>query len=358
MVKPGRKLKKIILIAGITGAVYGGFRYLLPLVVPFLFAYGTALWLRPSVRYLERRFVFSFRGKTCHVPAAIIGGTELILLGTVIGVLLLAGSARVFEQMKQLAADFPRFLFWLDTKITGILGNLEEAFGFKGGVLILCVQNAAKNLKETAGRSAMSGIMNNSVSALKRAAEAAAFFIIYFVAVLLILQEMDDLRERKSRSLFHREFSLAGRRMTTVGTAWLRAQAILMVITATLCTAVLFLTGNPYSFLLGIGIGLLDALPFFGTGTVLIPWGLILLIKKQWSRGAVIVGLYAACCTIREILEPRIMGNHMGLSPLETFVSMYVGFRLFGLWGFLLGPVGLLIVEDLVELYWEAGEIH
>ena len=44
MVKPGRKLKKIILIAGITGAVYGGFRYLLPLVVPFLFAYGTALW--------------------------------------------------------------------------------------------------------------------------------------------------------------------------------------------------------------------------------------------------------------------------------------------------------------------------
>lgn len=353
MVNPGKKLKKMFLIFGITGAVYGGFRYLLPLVIPFLLAYGTALWLRPSVRYLERRLFFSFRGRTCHVPAAVIGGAELLFLGAALGALFLLGASHVFSQIRQFTSDLPGLLLWLDGKLTGILRGMEELFGFKDGFLVSFIQKAGTALKETAGRSAMSGIMNNSVSALKNVAEAAAFFIIYFAAVLLILQEMDELRERKSRSLFHRELSLAGRRLTAVSAAWLKAQAVLMAITAVLCTVVFFLMGNPYSFLAGIGIGILDALPFFGSGAVLIPWGLILLIRKNWARAAAILALYAACCTIREILEPKIMGNHMGLSPLETFISMYVGFRLFGLWGFLLGPVGLLIVEDLVDLYWK-----
>ncbi len=63
MVSPEKKLKKFLLILGITGAVYGAFRYLLPLVVPFLCAYGTALFLRPSVRFLSNRIAVPFRGR-------------------------------------------------------------------------------------------------------------------------------------------------------------------------------------------------------------------------------------------------------------------------------------------------------
>ena len=81
MVKPRRKLKKILFILGITGAVYGGFKYLLPLVIPFLLAYGAALWMRPSVRFFERKLKFRFRKKEYHLPAALIGGAELLLVG-------------------------------------------------------------------------------------------------------------------------------------------------------------------------------------------------------------------------------------------------------------------------------------
>ena len=73
MVKPEKKLKKVLLILGITGAVYGGFRYLLPLVIPFLLAYATAVWLRPSVRFLERRLKWNLRGKEFCVPGWLIG---------------------------------------------------------------------------------------------------------------------------------------------------------------------------------------------------------------------------------------------------------------------------------------------
>ena len=83
MGKPGKKLKKIFLILGITGAVYGGFKYLLPLVVPFLCAYLAALWMGPSVRYFERRLTIRLGGKERRIPAAVIGGVELLFMGAV-----------------------------------------------------------------------------------------------------------------------------------------------------------------------------------------------------------------------------------------------------------------------------------
>lgn len=104
--------------------------------------------------------------------------------------------------------------------------------------------------------------------------------------------------------------------------------------------------GNPYYILAGVGIGILDALPVFGTGTVLIPWTLLCFLRGKWGRGMAVFAIYLLCYFLREILEARLMANQVGLTPLETLVSIYVGLQLFGLWGFLLGPVGILIVKE------------
>ena len=85
----------------------------------------------------------------------------------------------------------------------------------------------------------------------------------------------------------------------------------------------------------------------FGTGAVLVPWGVFLLLERQWWRGAVLLFIYGLCYFIRQFLEAKLMGSRMGLSALETLFSMYVGLELFGVSGFFLGPVGLLIIEDL-----------
>lgn len=352
MVNPGEKLKKILLIMGITGAVYGGFKYLLPLVVPFLFAYGAALWLGPSVRYFERRFRFRIFDKEVHIPAALIGGIELLLVfGLILGIFYFGGS-RLISQLERLAAGFPQWLSWLDVKLTGMCRNAEGAFGLKNDYLVALVRDMIKKLGEAARQSTMPLLMNNSMTLLKKAVGAIVFLVIFFVATLMCLQEMDDIRERKSRSMFHREFSMLGRRVVTACTAWLKTQAVIMSVTSVLCVLGLFAIGNPYAFLLGIGIGILDALPIFGTGTVLVPWGVLCMVQGSWLKGAVLLGLYVVCYFVRQILEARIMGGQVGLSALETLVSMYVGLKLFGIAGFLLGPVGLLMIEDFLELYW------
>uniref|UniRef100_UPI000A568568 AI-2E family transporter n=1 Tax=Clostridium sp. NkU-1 TaxID=1095009 RepID=UPI000A568568 len=75
------------------------------------------------------------------------------------------------------------------------------------------------------------------------------------------------------------------------------------------------------------------------------------MINKNWKYGIGLLIIYVICYFLREILEAKIMGGKVGLTPLETLASMYVGLQLFGLLGFILGPIGLLIVEDIVEVY-------
>ncbi|MFR4783648.1 MAG: AI-2E family transporter [Pilosibacter sp.] len=127
--------------------------------------------------------------------------------------------------------------------------------------------------------------MDRSVSALRVAVAGIVLFFIYFVAVLLTLQEMDDIREKRSRSAFRREFLVVGERIASVVSAWLKTQAFILFLTSAVCIFGLAVIGNPYSFLFGCGIGILDALPVLGAGTVLIPWGVVLLFQKAWKKG-------------------------------------------------------------------------
>ncbi len=77
MEKPKEKLKKILMIAGVTGAVYAGCKYLLPLVIPFFAAYGTAVLLEPSARWIQKKLSIKTGGKTWKIPIEAIGGAEL-----------------------------------------------------------------------------------------------------------------------------------------------------------------------------------------------------------------------------------------------------------------------------------------
>ena len=286
MVKPEKKLKKVLLILGITGAVYGGFRYLLPLVIPFLLAYATAVWLRPSVRFLERRLKWNLRGKEFCVPGWLIGAAELLLLFAGIIFLFYLGGRMFFAQIRSFISQVPLWANRLEEWVTAACLRLEAAFGFSAGFLSDRVGSVAEELMEAARTATMPALMDQSVQAVGKLAGGLVFFFIYFIAVILCLQEMEELRERKSRSVFHRELSLLGRRLVAVGNAWLRTQLLLFFLVSLICMAGLLLLGNSYFLLLGPVIGLVDALPVFGAGTVLIPWSLLSFLQGRWGQGS------------------------------------------------------------------------
>ncbi len=352
MVNPEKKLKKILFILGIAGAVYLGFRYLLPLVVPFLLAYGTALWLRPSVRYFRRKIQWRFRGETKRISGTLIGAVEIIAILSVISGVCYVGGSLLISQIRGLTESIPRWLTWLDVKLTGVCRSAERVLGLRDEYLVSTVRETIREFGEALKQASMPAIMNNSMDVLRHAIEAIVVLVIFVIATLMFLQEMDEIRERKSNSIFHREFAIIGRRLVSVVSAWIKSEVVIISVTAILCSLGLFLIGNEYALLFGIVIGLVDALPFLGAGSILIPWSVALFVQKKWMQGSLLLVVYVVCYFIRQVLEARIMGNKVGLTPAETLVSMYVGLKLFGVAGFLLGPVGLLMIEDLVGLYW------
>ena len=351
-----RKQKKAFLTAAVTAGVYFSFRYLLPLIFPFLAAYLMALFLRPSAAFFEKRLRISFRGRMIGVPIGVIGGVELVVLCLLLTGLLTAGGQRFMEELEHFMEELPgrmRELARLGQQLeasaenlfhlpAGTIGSLFHGKGLQGG----------GQVKEIL----LPQLLQKSVPAAAGIVRAVVVVVLFFIASILSLQEMDELRRRRFDSMFHREFFLLGRRLAVTGSAWLKTQSVIFLMTSALSMAGLLLIGNPYYILGGIGIGVLDALPIFGTGTALVPWSLFLLFKREWGYALILFGLYLLCYFLREFTEAHLMGKKMGLSPLETLAAIYVGLQLFGLFGFLLGPIGLLIIKDFVEEYGDEDE--
>jgi predicted PurR-regulated permease PerM len=115
-----------------------------------------------------------------------------------------------------------------------------------------------------------------------------------------------------------------------------------------------FITGQQNVFLLALLIALLDILPIVGTGTVLLPWALISFITGDFASGICLLVIYAVITVIRQFIEPKIVGDQVGLHPVATLIAMIVGTRLFGAIGLFGLPISLAIIKDLND----HGKIH
>ena len=94
-------------------------------------------------------------------------------------------------------------------------------------------------------------------------------------------------------------------------------------------------------------VALVDALPVFGTGTVLLPWALFSLLSGDWKLAIGLAVLYGLVSAVRSLLEPRLVGQKAGLPPLAALFAMYVGFRALGLWGMILSPLAAIFLKQL-----------
>lgn len=349
MVQPSEKLKKILLILGVTGAVYVCFKYLLPLVIPFLLAYGVALMLHPSASWAAGKCRFRIKGKTIGIPIGIIGAVEFLVIVCLMAAAVYAGGRKLLAEAGMLIDQIPAWIDRLDIWLTKICHEMELLFCLKENFMVLLMRDMLRGLGSSVRSKAMPYLMVNSMTIVRWCIQLTVLWVVLTIGIMLSLQEVKVWRARKNRSAFKEEFDMVSRRLRIVANAYLKTQGAIMLLTMTICTLGFWLMGNPYYILAGIGIGILDALPVFGTGTVLIPWSVITLFQGQVGKGLGILGLYLICYFLREILEAKMMGDKVGLSPLETLISMYVGLQLFGVEGFILGPIGLLLIEDFVQ---------
>ena len=133
-------------------------------------------------------------------------------------------------------------------------------------------------------------------------------------------------------------------RISGTALGYVKAYAILFSVTVSLLMIGLLILRVQYALLLAIVIAIVDLLPVVGMGMVLIPWGVFALLSGDTVMGIGIFILFAVISITHQVLEPRLLGKGLGLHPLVTLLSMYIGFRLFGITGMISGPIAATII--------------
>jgi predicted PurR-regulated permease PerM len=131
---------------------------------------------------------------------------------------------------------------------------------------------------------------------------------------------------------------------------FIKAQILLVSLTAFSTMAGLLIFGFRYAVLMGVLAGLLDFVPYLGPTTLLVPWSVFFIADGKIVAGIEILTVMLAVAVVRQLAEPRFVGQKMGLHPLVAIGAMYFGAHFFGPAGFVVGPISAMIIKVLAEV--------
>ena len=335
-------LKKIGMFAGCFLLGWIALRYALPLLLPFLFGYLIATAAEPAVTLGVQKL-------SLPRPVCVAIGVSLTLV-LLVGLLSLIGSFLVRE-VRQLAGNMPDIsqtatqgLTLLESWLSDMANRTPE------GVRPMAVNTVERLFdgspevisQATGGALKMLG---NIVSKLPNSALGMG---VALISGFLISQRMPLIKEKlrsnpqgKLQSTYlpalHTAKSVVGR--------WLVAQLKLSGITYGVVTVGLLLLRIPYAPIWALAVAAVDALPVLGTGIILVPWVIVSFLQQNQTRALGLLAIYGCATLVRTMLEPKLMGDQLGLDPLLTLIFLYVGFRLWGIWGMLLTPILAAVVK-------------
>ena len=338
------RIKGPILLVLISVGVYLGFRYLLGLVLPFLIAYFLAWIIRPVTESLYRRL---------RIPRILGGTLSLLLLFVVFGTGICLLINILIKQAIAFIRNLPIYFNLVANKLDRICQGCDELFGLEEGTLRTMVDDNLMRMVNRVKSNLMPQVTEHTISFTIGLIAFFGVLLIIFVSAVLIVKEMPSFQEKYSNHNLYKDFHRITSKLSEAGAAYLRSQLIILSLVALLCILGLTLLRNEYAVLLGIGIAIMDALPVIGSGMILIPWAIIMLMNGNIYAAAILITIFLVCQILREVLEPKLIGNRIGIKPLYTLIAIYIGVRLFSFIGFILGPIGLVIIVTVYKVISE-----
>lgn len=316
---------------------------LLAFFAPFLVALFIAFLIEKPVRFLQKKCRFS-RGAASAVSLLLF----IILAGGLIGLLFY----RLFMEVWDLTKNSSSYQF--------ILTRIQELLDVGGtwytGLPEEIVKTIEENFDSIFSRISntvtkwINSLLDIMVTVLKSLPQVLLYIIITLVSAFFMSRD----RNKISQFVF-RQFSTDwGERAKGIKNDLLLAltgyiKAVLILVTISFFEVLIGynILGIRYSLFLAILTAVADLLPILGPGTVLVPGAVINFVSGEYFTAVGFLILYIIVTMVRQFLEPRIVGGNIGLHPLATLVSIYLGYRLFGVAGVILGPIFAIVVQSL-----------
>ncbi|HWT73487.1 MAG TPA: sporulation integral membrane protein YtvI [Mobilitalea sp.] len=338
----------VIFIAFLLLLVYIGIKYLLPLLMPFVIGMIVAM--------IFRRLIDLFEKKT-RVKRVYVSILVLIVFYGILGYVLSLIGFKTFTFLSDLISSLPGL--YKNTLLPALQSVMDDAMKNFPSIRPY-LENFMNNIDDSIFKylsNASSSILTNLAGLAGQVPTllikfiftivSSFFFTIdyYKISHFIILQFK---RERREMLLRMKDNGIG-----TIG-KFLRAYSAIISITFVELSTGFWIIGIPHPILFGILVAIIDVMPILGTGTILLPWSIIAFILGNTKVGIGMLLLYIFITAVRQIIEPKIVGQQIGLHPIVTLILMYVGAQLMGVLGLFMLP---LIMTLLLKLNDE-GSIH
>lgn len=342
----GEKGKKVWYVALYAGALYGVLRYFFGLAAPFLAAFLLVYFCEPYLKKLQKR---------THIRRE-------ILLGGMLALLLFLLAAAVWGLLSWSSVHAAQIGEGIDS-VRGRVGDalhgcclfLEKNWGLDAAKVERAMLDSMEGMSADLRESMLPEMTKRSWACCKRIAGAAAFIGVSLISSLLLCRDYENILEKLDKNpVFDVAWNFMEKIAGVLG-GYIRAQGVLMLVITLIAAAGLLLGRVGNALLLAVLTGLLDALPFVGSGIVLVPTSLWQLMTGNFRGACAAVIAYALCIAARELLEPKLLGKQVGIYPVAMFFAVYAGVKLFGFSGIFLGPLYLVLFKEGAAALWNGS---
>lgn len=319
----------------IAAGIYLAFEYLLPISVPFILGMLVA-WL---VVWISRKLRCSHKLLRISLTILIYG-----LMGLLITLMAAKGVSTVTGIVKWLPEVYEMKLLPFATLCYDwcmqTLQHLDPTLVGAVEMLLESVLSALKNMisfLSTFAVDLVSGLVTgvpNLILSLLAMIFCTVFVVVDYEGILSFASA--NLPPKVKLVLKKIRFYLTNTLFVVI-----RSYVIIMLLTFAELSILFRLFGIENAVLKASVIALLDIMPVLGTGGIMIPWGIISLVLGYTKLGLELLLIYIIVTVVRNYVEPKIVGTQLGLHPIITLVSMFIGLRLFGFWGLFGLPVGI-----------------
>ena len=319
-----------------------GFR-LLVFLMPFVIGWIIASIAAPLVNWLERRLKIVKK-----LGSALI----VILVLALIVLALYFGISRLAEETGNLIQDFPRLYAQLEEGLSQIGQTLSGVFRRLPSGIRQGWSTVAENLDQYMG-GLVSGISEPTVTAAGNFAKRVPYYLISFIVAVMAAYFFTEQREEVIQWFKKVAPKAVEQRMTLVMDnlkyavgGYFKAQFKIMGVVFLILLVGLAFLQTRYFVLVAFLIAFLDFLPFFGTGTAMIPWGVYTFFMGEYKMTAALAVIYVVTQVVRQLLQPKLVGDSVGLNPLVTLLLLYIGYRIRGVIGMIIAvPLGMVLIN-------------
>jgi len=338
----GRAIIAALIIFGVLNVIPHAFS----LVAPFFYAFLLATVLNPVILKLHQRFGWP-RKLLALILVILVVASLLSLLGW-LGYIIVNELVLLASNLDAIWGAFLEALAFIGTRADALM----DFFPGDTEAFLSNLMDNTFNWINTAIMDLGNHLLTRTPAITTRVGSGVLDVIMFILASYFIIVEYPLLKKiatKHSEGSLYKYFQMLKSATKVAIGGYIKAQFILSGITFVLMLSVLLLLGQDYAFIIALLLAFLDFLPLIGTSIVLLPWGIAQIIMGNLWTGIFLILLSWVGFFIRRIIEPKVMGTQTGLHPLMALLSIYVGLRMHGVWGAILGPIVVMVVLNLIK---------